>query len=234
MSEQRSYKINCPQCKHVSEVRLYESINVKTDPALREALMHNRINQVTCAGCGFTFRVDKQVIYSDPDRRLLIFWLPAKEDGWAAAEDRFGVWLREMGATLPDGMASPDVQLVFTRVELVERIFMAEAGLEPRLIEYLKHIIYTRNPTKLDPASKVLLVNAQDSTEQVLCFVIQDAASGQFEAMLQYNRDTYRGLAEMFNAPEKSADLLALFPGPAISARAVLLNERRKSPKSKA
>jgi hypothetical protein len=234
MSAQNTYTIHCPRCGQDSAVQLYESINVKTDPALKEALMRNRINQVTCPGCAFEFRVDKQLLYSDPDRRLMIFWMPAKPEGWAEGEDRFGELVRDMGSALPDDVNAPDVQLVFSRVELVERIFMAEAGLELRLIEYLKHIIYSRNAGRLDPAAKVLLFNAQDSTDEVLCFVIQDAASGRFEAVLHYSRDAYQALAEMFGSHEKSADLLALFPGPYISARAVLMKDKPKSPKSKA
>jgi hypothetical protein len=226
MSEQQAFRIACPTCKTDAEVRLYCSINVKTDPALRDELMRNRINQVTCPSCGFEFRVDAPLLYSDPERRLMLYWVPAKEDAWDEGEERFARLVREVGRELPEGVEAPEVHLVFSRVELVERIFMAEAGLNPRIVEYVKHLIYSRNGAKTDPAEKILLFNAQDSTDQALCFVIQDAATRKFEAVLHFARDAYTALVETFDGAEKSAELLALFPGPRISARALLLKER--------
>jgi hypothetical protein len=55
--------------------------------------------------------------------------------------------------------------------------------------------------------------------------VIQDAATRKFEAMLQYERAVYTALSEAFADGEKAADLLELFPGPHVSARALLLQE---------
>ena len=55
-------------------------------------------------------------------------------------------------------------------------------------------------------------------------------ATKQFEATLKYGRDTYRALAEAFGTEEKSADLLELFPGPYISARALIRKESDLEP----
>ena len=226
MSDKRSYRIACPRCRHEQAVELYESVNLKTDPALRDLLMRNQLNAVTCESCGFVFRVDKNLVYSDPDRRLLIYWIPTPETRHGDGEQQFSSLLREMTEALPDDVRAPDVHLVFSRVELVERIFLLEAGLNERLVEYIKYVIYTRNGDRVNPARKVLLFNAQDSTPQHLCFVVQDAESRKLEAMLQYDRKAYDALNETFNAVEKSADLLELFPGPYISARALLLKEQ--------
>lgn len=226
MSDQHNYRIACPRCRHEQAVALYESVNVKADPSLRDRLMANQLNTVTCEGCGFGFRVDKNLVYSDPERRLLIYWIPTPEDRHHEGEQQFAALLRDMTGALPDDVRPPDVHLVFSRIELVERIFLIEAGLNERLVEYIKYLIYTRNAARVNPAHKILLFNAQDSTPQHLCFVVQDAASRKLEAMLQFERKTYDALDETFNAAEKSADLLELFPGPYISARALLLREQ--------
>lgn len=227
MSNHRSYPIQCPRCQAAQEVELYESINVKESPALKQALLANRLNAVTCPGCQFQFRVDKNLLYSDPDRRLLIYWIPATEDRYEQGEDTFSELVQEMTSLLPRDVRAPEVHLVFNRTELVERIFLLEAGLDVRTIEYIKYSIYTRNTGKLDPVNKILLFNAQDSTADHLCFVIQDAATRKFEAMLQYERTVYNALNEAFAEGEKAADLLELFPGPHVSARGLLLQELR-------
>jgi hypothetical protein len=212
------------------EVELHESINVKIDPDLKQQLMMNKVNMVTCPQCELAFRVDKPLLYSDPDRRLLIYWFPAADGKFEEGEEQFADWLRDMGRVLPEGLRAPDVHLVFTRTELVERIFLKEAGLDERIIEYIKYLIYSKNAGKMDPANKIVLFNAQDSTEEALRFVVQDVETRQFESMLEYGRDAYKALIEAFGQEEKTADLLELFPGPYISARAALLRELESEP----
>ena len=230
MSEKKTYSITCPRCRKALDVELFESINVKAEPDLKQQLMMNQINAVKCPDCDLSFRVDKPLLYSDPAQRLLIYWFPHREENFEDGEERFGEWLREMGTIMPDGVRAPDVHLVFTRTELIERIFLKEAGLDERIIEYIKYMIYSKNSGRLDPTTKILLFNAQDSTDLELCFVVQDAGTRQFEAMLKYGRDTYRALAEAFGTEEKSADLLELFPGPYISARALIRKESDLEP----
>lgn len=226
MSQQSSYPIRCPKCGHEQSVVLYDAINAKEEPELRAQLMQNRLNVVRCAGCGFEFRVDKNLIYCDPAHKLLVFWVPAAEADYARGEEQFVSLLSELSGLLPDDLHAPAVHLVFSRTELIERIFLIEAGLDERLIEYIKYTLYTRNAARLDPATKQLLFNATDSTPEHLCFVVQDIASRKFEAVLQYAREAYNGLREMFSADEKSTDLLELFPGPHVCARTLLLREQ--------
>lgn len=226
MSEKATYRIACPKCSHEQSVELWGSINIKTEPDLRQALLENKLNMVTCGKCAFAFRVDKQLIYSDPVNRVLIYWFPATEETAAENEDQFIAAIAEITKTLPEGSEAPSVHLVFNRTELIERIFMKETGLDERVIEYIKYTMFTRNAKKLDPAAKTLLFNAHDSNDSTLCFVVQDLATKKFEAVLHYDRKSYDALAETFTSDEeKSFDLLELFPGPHISARHLLLRE---------
>ncbi len=226
MSQQSEYPIRCPKCGHEQGVALYDAISVKEEPALRAQLMENRLNAVTCAACGFGFRVEKNLVYSDPDRKVLVFLVPVAASDYARGEEQFVALLGDLSRLLPDDVHAPSVHLVFSRTELVERIFLLEAGLDERLIEYIKYTLYTRNANRLDPADKLLLLNATDSTPEHLCFVVQDQATRKFEAMFQYSREAYDGLREAFSTDAQSADLLEMFPGPHISARALLLKEQ--------
>lgn len=227
MSEKNTYRITCPKCRHEQSVELYESINVKTDPDLKEQLLRNQLNGVACGSCQFAFRVDKQLSYSDPERRLLIYWYPTEEETTDREEGKFLDALAEITRALPEDTQAPSVHLVYTRTELIERIFLKEAGLDERLVEYIKYTMYTKNAGKLDPAAKALLFNAHDSTDQMLFFVVQDLKTKKFEAVLQYDRAGYDALKEAFANEDKAFDLLELFPGPHISARHSLLRELR-------
>lgn len=211
---------------------LYESINVKTDPELRQQLMANAINVVRCKGCELSFRVDKPLLYHDPARRVMLYLVPMTDEAVENGERQFAQLLLTLENVLPADIRPPTIGLVFNRVELVERIFLLEAGLNERIIEYLKYLLYTRNAGRLHPARKELLFNAEDSTAESLCFVVQDVATRKLEAMLKYDRSVYATLAEMFDRDEQTPRLLELFPGPRISARALLLKELGREPAS--
>ena len=115
------------------------------------------------------------------------------------------------------------LHLVYDRVELVERIFLLEAGLDERIVEYIKYLIYSKNARKVDPAAKRLLFNVQDSDDETLCFIVQDRASNRLESALKYDRKMVRELEAMF-ANNPTHPLTELFPHPYVSARRLLLD----------
>lgn len=228
MSQQKKYTISCPKCHESQEAELYESVNAATDPELKDGLLQNRINVVACGSCSFSFRVDKPLLYHDPAHSAMIYYLPLAGADYEKGERHFREFLGEMNAMMPDGLDVPEVHLVFFWTEMIEMIFLLDADLDPRLIEYIKYIIYTKNPSKLNPAAKAVLFNAQDSTPEQFCFVVQDVASRKLESVLHYSRQAYDSLCETFDQDEQTPMLLEMFPGPYVSARALLLREGAK------
>ncbi len=225
MSQQKTYNIRCPQCQQDQDVQLYEAVNVQHSPELKQRLMANQLNTVTCGQCGLTFRVDKPLLYHDPAKRFMIYQIPVSGKSAEEGERQFTDSLGQLSSLMPKDIQSPDVSLVFSRTELVERIFLRDAGLNERIIEYIKYMIYTRNSAKVDAARKILLFDAEDSTPEALCFVVQDAESRKLEFVLQYDRKTYAALCETFDKDDQTPTLLELFPGPYISARRLVLKE---------
>lgn len=225
MSQTQNYNIRCPKCHEEQNVQLYDSVNISSEPDLRQKLMQNELNAVKCATCGFRFVVDKPLLYNDANHGILIYWLPPGNQSLDEAQQVFRESMHHMSGVLPDNVEAPRVHLVFHRSELIERIFLLEAGLDERVIEYIKYLVYSKNLDKLNPREKTLLFNAEDSTDDNLCFVVQDASSRKLEGLLHYERQTYDSLSEMFDRDDQTANLLELFPGPYISARALLKDE---------
>ena len=225
MSQSSSYNLTCPKCKTPHEAVLYHSVNIEEDPDLRVQLLSGRLNAVTCPSCGLTYRVDKPVLYNDPERRIMIYLMPARLDQVPELEDQFLDMMKSVGNVVPDDEKAPHFHLVLSRSELVERVFVIEAGLDPRVIEYLKYSIYTRNMEKIPYEEKALLFNVQDSTDEEIFFVVQDVKTLKLQSVIQHSRAAYNALVEMFGQEGKSTELFEMFPGPYISARALLLQE---------
>jgi transcription elongation factor Elf1 len=224
MSISRTVNITCPSCGTQQNVQLYDAITVDAEPHLKDALMHNQLNRVNCTDCELSFRVDLPMLYNDPANRILIHWIPENEETpREQVLEEFDRAMEHMNSLLPADAEVPNVRLVLTRVELVELIYLIEAGLNQRVVEYVKYSIYTRNLEKINPRSIRLLLNVQDSTEDELCFVQQDVQSLELGGILRYGRAAYDSLCELFE--ESPDEFLDMFPGPCISARNLLLED---------
>ena len=223
MSSQKTYTIRCPKCRHEQKVELYESINVAQQPELKTALFENRLNRVQCESCDASFRVDKPVLYHDADRNILIHWMPDTAVSREEILDEFDKSMEELRKVLPPDIEPPRVRLVFTRAELIELIFIIEAGMEERVIEYIKYTIHMQNMNRVPPATKQLLLNVQDSTGDELLFAVQNVETSELEDLLRYLRTAYHSVREMYR--KNPDEFTELFPGPYISARAALMDE---------
>jgi hypothetical protein len=224
MSKINHFNISCPSCGLQQQVDLYEAVNVSTDPQLRDALMQNQLNRVECPDCGSTFRVDMPLLYSDPEHNILIHWMP--ETGGITREqilEEFDQTLDQINEIMPDDVTVPRVRLVMSRVELVELIYLIEGGYNQRVVEYVKYSIYTRNLETVDPQQFRLLLNVEDSTDEELCFVMQDVENNELGKVLRYGRAAYTSMCALHD--ENPEEFLEMFPGPCISARNLLLDE---------
>jgi len=225
MTEPELHNIACPHCGKEQDAGIYDAVIVQADPELRERLLEGRLNIVTCIHCEMTFRVESSLVYHDADRGFMVHCIPAPDSRHAALQEAFVSNMREVEGMLPEGVEPPKVHLVFSRVELIERICLLEMGLDERVLEYVKYLMYVRNGDRLPARTTRLLLDARDSTEDALYFVVQDMVSGKLEGMLEYDRKAYLALEEMFDHDESTPNLLELFPGPYISARSILLLE---------
>jgi hypothetical protein len=208
-------------------VTLYDSINVTQQSELKEMLMQNRLNRVDCESCQTSFRVDKPVLYHDTDRNILIHWMPDNVCSREEILDEFDRTMDQLRDSLPEDVEPPRVRLVFTRVELVELMFLIEAGMDERIVEYIKYTIYTQNTNRVPVAEKQLLLNVQDSTAEELLFAVQNVETQELEEVLRYPRESYRAVQKMYK--ENPEEFIELFPGPYINARTAILEELQNS-----
>jgi len=224
MNKRKIFNIKCPSCGTQQNVELYEAVDVAVEPELKQVLLENRLNRVVCTDCDANFRVDMPLLYNDPGNEILIHWVP--ETGDVTREQILGDFdrsMEEMNEMVPPDIDLPSVRLVLTRVELVELIFMIEAGMNQRVVEYVKYSIHTRNMEKVDPYKYRLLLNVQDSTAEELCFVMQDVQDQTLGQVLRYGCAAYQSMCELYD--ESPEEFIEMFPGPCISARNLLLDD---------
>jgi len=225
MAQTATYPIACPECKSQQDEVLYDSIEVGAEPDLRKRLLEHQLNRVTCAACGFSFHVDKPLLYHDAASGWMVFLQPASPEDADAAIREFDKVLQDLEGLLPTGESLPPTDLVLSRIELMERIFVREAGLDPAVLEYAKYLVYTQNLDAFLPETHALLLNGPECTPEQLCFVVQNTETRQLETLLHYQRETYDSLVELDLQEGGQSLVRQLFPGPYISARAYLMQD---------
>lgn len=225
MAQTNLYPIRCPSCGAQQDETLYDSIDVGKEPELRRQLLENKLNAVTCNACGHQFRIDKNLLYHDSREGWMIYLNPHAPEACDQAVSEFRDVLDDLKAVLPGDQSLPNVDLVLSRIELVERIFVREAGLHPQVIEYVKYLIYTQNLDQFMPEDKAILLNGQECTDEQLCFVVQDVETHKLETLLHYNRETYDSLVDLLMEDTEQSMVNQLFPGPYVSARAYLIQD---------
>lgn len=223
-TNQKTVEIRCPACGDTQSIILVEHINFSTQPELRNALIENRLNRVVCEQCEKTFRIDLPIVCYLPEQNSMIHWIPETRTlSRDQILDDFEASLEELLEVLPAAAKTPEIYLVLARVELVELLFLLEEGFEPRVVEYLKHMLFTRNISAIPPRQFRLLLNVHDSTESELLFVVQNVQTQQLERVFQYDRAVYDSTLELYQ--ETPDEFLDMFPAPYISARNLLLEE---------
>lgn len=227
MSQKRTHEIACPLCGREQEVELWDSIDVEEEPELREQLLAGRVNRVECAGCKKPFRIDLPLVYHDREQGLFIHYEPLVGGRTLAeAATGFQAALKELDALVPGDLPPLEIHLVVEWSELVERIYLLEEGLDARLVEHVKYLMYRQNPEKIPAEKKNLLFDAQDSTDEQLCFVVQDRTTRKLESVLNFSRADYEALVNVFDSGDQLALLMEQFPGPYLNGRLRFLQDQ--------
>lgn len=226
MNEMKNdYEIKCPKCGTIQSVGLHQCIDAESQPELKDQLLSNQINIIDCVGCEHVFRIDSPMIYRDDPRKVAVLCLPFDSEEADFAEESVEEQFTSLQSALQKDLDCPHVELVFSHSELIERVFMLEHRMDTRIIEYIKYLMHTRNPDQLNPTSKRLLFNADQSDDENLLFIVQDLRTRELEGILQYRRAAYEELDDLFDHDSLTPDLMEMFPGPHISAHDLLVRE---------
>lgn len=142
MSLSEEQPITCPGCTATSVARIHRSVNVTTDPALKEQLLTGRLFTFACPSCGRASRVvHPELVYHDM-RRGYLLQMDALGKFDAAS-------LRGLVGSLP-----PVTRVVRDSNALLEKVKVLDAELDDRVIEVLKLVLASQAPDQ--PATRYL------------------------------------------------------------------------------
>ena len=185
----------CPRCGEYSEIQTYDSINASASPELKAALMDGSAFLWECPHCGNRNLIRNQLLYHDPQARLM-FWLTLGDEDLEARA-------QEMYARISE-LSDYVLRFVDEPGELIEKVKIFDAGFDDAVMELCKHL--TR--LELIGDSKEL---AEKLSDVPFRFLRVDGSDHHIQ--FAYPLDGQMQLAEVgFNVYEDSAGIIRRNP----------------------
>ncbi len=187
--------LRCPHCGELSKVQIYDSINASSSPELKAAVMDGSAFLWECPHCGKQNLIRSQLLYHDPEAKLM-FWLTLGDDDLEARAQE----MYERVAELSDYV----LRFVDEPGELIEKVKIFDAGFDDAAMELCKHL------TRLE-----LIGNSQELAQKLSLapFRFLRVDGSDHHIQFAYPLDAQMQVAEVgFNVYEDSAGILRRNP----------------------
>lgn len=70
--------VNCPNCKRPVQAEIQQLFDLNQDPSAKQKLLSGAFNLIQCPNCGFRGAAAIPIVYHDPDKQLLLTFVPAE------------------------------------------------------------------------------------------------------------------------------------------------------------
>ena len=134
MTRQTTAPCECPSCKKTTEVQIWSSINVMLHPEMRRNVLDGSAFEFVCPSCGARERLAYACLYHDQQESFMVYWVPAAEQDKAET--------LAMLENIPIPMPGYRRRIVTSRNRLREKILLFERGVDDRVIEVMKRIVW--------------------------------------------------------------------------------------------
>ena len=134
----------CTSCGKTYEIEPLPAVNTARNPELKAAVRDGSLFVRECPHCGARNLVLYPFLYHDPDARLLVWLLPEGASGYD--ESSVQGMSDQLGA-----LQDYTVRRVATAGELIEKIAIADAGLDDRAVELCKFVTRQEMEDRIHP-----------------------------------------------------------------------------------
>ena len=69
-------QVSCPNCRMPVAASLEQVFDVNQDPTAKQRFLSGRFNMINCPNCGYQGQVASPILYHDPEKELLLTYVP--------------------------------------------------------------------------------------------------------------------------------------------------------------
>ena len=137
--ENKKYTIKCPNCGASVQVERPAIINVQSNPEYKSEILSGELFRNNCSQCGQGLQVVSRLTYHDLEKRLMIYFRPITSQEELKTFD-----YEAIRSAIEDNFSAPGyaMRVVTTVNELMEKIKIAEFGLNDGVIEIAKFVYF--------------------------------------------------------------------------------------------
>lgn len=171
MSMERNVKITCPKCNKESDFTVWDSINIQLDPEMKDKVLSREAFMFKCPECGENTQVFYSTLYHDMEKKMMIYLLPDDEKAIKEAAAFMSDTEKYPGGLDMSVIAGEYSNRIVTSInELQEKIHIADAGYDDRVIEIIK-MFYLGMMAEQTPDKKVdaiLFDREKEGTDRII------------------------------------------------------------------
>jgi hypothetical protein len=205
-------QLKCPKCGEVTATEEVGSLNADRRPDLRQQILDNTFQTVTCSHCGHAFRLEPDFNYMDAGRGQWIAAYPAPRilDHLEAADEMSDVFERNFGPEA--GKAAHELgksltgRVVFGWPAMREKLLVRELGLDDVVLELLKLDLLRETPQIVIGAGTELRLVEAEGPDLTFCWYGPGVADAQ--RVLDVDMERYRDIANRMDEWKEVADEL--------------------------
>ncbi len=131
-------QISCPNCRQPVVADIQQLFDVGEDPSAKQILLSGMYNLIQCPHCGFTGNIATPIVYHDPEKELLMTFVPPEMGISRDEQERMlGSLINQVVNRLPQEQRKGYIfqpQSTLTMQGLVERILEAD-GITKEMIQ---------------------------------------------------------------------------------------------------
>lgn len=131
-------RINCPNCRQPIMAEIDQLFDVNIDPSAKQRIMSGAFNYVRCPLCGYQGSIATPIVYHDPEKELLLTFVPAELGLPQPEQERLiGGLINQAISKLPQEKRKGYLlrpQTTLTLQGLIERVLEAE-GITREMIQ---------------------------------------------------------------------------------------------------
>ena len=147
--------ITCPACGNEQTFVIWQSVNVSLNSDLKEKILSGELVDFRCEKCAEKNRVAYPFLYHDMEQNLMI-WLYPGDAPPSNDSDGTGALASKLG----EGYQYRWVQ---SYNELVEKIYIFDAGIDDRAFELFKSVLRKQWPDEVSDEDEILFCGAEES-----------------------------------------------------------------------
>ena len=212
MSEPNKKTVICPCCGH-SMAKEITTVIRHDDHKTLESLFRGTLNRVHCNKCKQDFNIPQTLTYRDDENPFIVYYIDIPDDADIHTYER-EIDVMASDVAMKENLERPTVRLTVTLPDFIEKISLRRLGLDDRLVEYAKHMLFSNlGKDRLNSSMHRLLVDFSNKDQDKLAFIVYDRETNSPVSSLHVPMEEFTNLVREFsNNDQLMNELDTLFP----------------------